>query len=196
MTTVKARPTPTVRQILAHAQGANISDETFDFTMKVVLDPIPFSVVGSGHATAQPERIAVTMSTTLGDATTVYDEVFDVSVDNTYVKITAPADLATNRWDKNPDMAVLITASDLQAFPPFSKLIHVTLIGSDHVNGADVWHIRGTVIDDSSEKLTDIYVRQSDYFPVQQRFHATGSITIDATINYTAVNTGISIDVP
>lgn len=192
----KPQPTPTVQQILAHAQSARLADETFVLSMDAMLGPVPFTVTGTGRATTQPERIAVTISVTLGDTTTVSDNVFDVATNDVYMKITAPANLATPRYEKNPDAALLITATDLQVFPPYAKLTHATLLGSERVNGVAVWHIQGTFVEDHSSKTTDIYVRQSDYLPVRQHLHATGDLTSDLTCDYTAVNTGISIDIP
>ena len=189
------RPTPTVQQILARAQNARLTDETFTFTMDDTFGPLPITANGTGNATAQPVRIAVTMNMTIGDVTELSDQVFDVATGDTYMKITAPASLATNRWEKNPD-AALLTASDWEVIPPYGKLNDVTLIGSDRLNGVAVWHIQGTFVDGNSNKVSDIFVRQSDYLPVKQHLHATGSLTIDVTYAYIAVNNGIVIDLP
>lgn len=191
------RPTSTVQQVLTRAQNARLTDETFDFTMELALDPIPpFSAVGSGHATAQPERIAVTMTMTIADEIEQTDQVFDVATGDTYMKITAPASQATNGWEKNPDAAFL-APSDWEAIPPYDKLSNVTLIGSEKLYGVAVWHIQGTFVDGNSYKISDIFVRQSDYLPAQQHLHATtGRFTIDVIYDYSAVNCGIDIDIP
>lgn len=191
------RPTPTVQQILAHAQNARLTDETFTFTMDDTFGPIPITANGTGKATSQPERIAVTMNMTIADETDQSDQVFDVATGDTYMKITAPPSLVTNRWEKNPDAAFLTVGDWQEVFPPYGELSDVTLIGNERLNGVAVWHIQGTFIDGNSTKISDIFVRQSDYLPVQQHLYATGSLlTIDMTYKYTAVNSGIAIDIP
>jgi hypothetical protein len=201
----KPTATPTAQQILAHAKSAKLTDETFTLTMQTpeqaTPQPTP-SITGSinatatGKATSNPERVAMSMSMTVAGTTIAFDEVFDGPTKSTYIKITAPASLATNTWQKNPVGSDLFSASSMQLLPSYDKVTNPKLVGSEQLNGVSVWHVQGTVVQAGVNESVDMFVRQSDYLPAKMVIHTTGDAALDLTIVYTAVNTGITIEVP
>lgn len=200
-----ATATPTAQQILTHAQNAKLTDETFTLTMQTAADATPQttpSTIGSinatatGKATSNPERVALSMSMTAASTTIAFDEVFDGPTKTTYIKITAPAALATNTWQKNPSGSDLFSASSMQLLPSYDKVTNAKLVGGEQLNGVSVWHVQGTITQSGISETTDIFVRQSDYLPAKMVLHTTGATALDLTIVYTAVNSGITIEIP
>jgi hypothetical protein len=83
------------------------------------------------------------------------------------------------------------------------------LVGTEAINGVQTYHLRGTVqapvtpgANQSIETTTeDLWVRQSDYYPVKIVAHGSGSnkgtsITVDVTATFTAWNSGVTITPP
>jgi hypothetical protein len=195
-TSTQAKPTatPTAQQILTKAQSAHLTDETFTLTVQGTSNGTTLSVTGSGKATENPARVAMSLSTEVSGTTVALDEVIDGATSTSYTKITAPASLATDTWTKTTSSSGPISGSDLQVLTQYSKISNPKLIGKEQVNGVDTYHIQGDVSGGSG--TIDVYIRQSDYLPAKMALHSTGDAAIDVAIIYTAVNTGISIDLP
>jgi hypothetical protein len=83
------------------------------------------------------------------------------------------------------------------------------LVGTETINGVQTYHLRGTVqtpvtpgANQSIETTTeDLWMRQSDYYPVKIVAHGAGSskgtsITVDVTATFTAWNSGVTITPP
>jgi LppX/LprAFG-like lipoprotein len=83
------------------------------------------------------------------------------------------------------------------------------LVGTETINGAQTYHLRGTVqapvtpgANQSIETTTeDLWVRQSDYYPMKIVAHGAGTnkgttITVDVTATFTAWNSGVTITPP
>lgn len=198
--TPKPTATPSAQQILANAEKAHITDEAFTMTMNGTTNGSAFTATGNGKATTNPQRISLSMSMNVSDTTVAFDEVMDIATKTSYTRITAPSILATNKWVKNSDTTGLLSSSDLQINPQYSKLTNAKLIGTEQINGVTTWHLQATSpASSASSGLSgnlDIYLRQSDYLPVKMTLHATGDTAVDLTIVYTSVNTGITIDLP
>jgi hypothetical protein len=192
----QAKPTPTLtaQQILSKAQAARLTDETFTITMQGSASGTALDVTGDGKGTENPARIAMTLSMVVSGTTLTMDMVVDLSTNTTYTKITAPAELASNTWTKAADTSSTLPTSDLQLSAQYSKLTNAKLIGSEQVNGKNTYHIQGGV--PSTTGTVDLYIGQSDYLPVKMVLNSTGDSAIQMTITYTAVNTGITIDLP
>lgn len=204
-----ATPTPqlTAQQILTNAKNAKLTDETFTLSMKSTAPATPeatpsaigsLSATATGKATTNPERISMSMNMTLAGTQVALDMVMDVPTKTTYTKITAPASLATNTWQKSADTSGLFSASDMQLLPSYDKITNPKLIGSEQVNGVDVWHVQGTTNVSGTDETLDVFVRKADYLPAKMVAHMPSSsgAGLDVTVVYTAVNTGISIDLP
>jgi Predicted periplasmic protein (DUF2092) len=193
----QAKPTPTLsaEQILTSAKNAHLTDETFTLTIQGTSNGTALNVTGNGKGTESPSRMALTISTEAAGTTVSIDMIVDVATNAVYTRITEPATLATTTWTKADTSSSSIPVTDLQLTSQYSKVSNPKLIGSEQVNGVATWHIQGTNTD-TSGGTTDFYVRQSDYLPVKMVLHATSGATVDMTIVFTAVNTGISIDLP
>lgn len=192
----QAKPTPTLtaQQILTKAQAAHLTDETFTITMQGTANGTSLDVTGDGKGTESPARMAMTLSMVVSGTTLSMDMVVDLTTNTTYTRITAPAELASNKWTKATDNSSTLPTSDLQLSAQYSKLTNAKLVGSEQVNGKNTYHIQGGV--PSTTGTVDLYIGQSDYLPVKMVLNSTGDSAIQMTITYTAVNTGITIDLP
>jgi uncharacterized protein DUF2092 len=192
----QAKPTPTLtaQQILTKAQAAHLTDETFTITMQGSAAGTSLDVTGDGKGTENPARMAMTLSMVVSGTTLTMDMVVDLTTNTTYTKITAPAELASNKWTKATDTSSTLPTSDLQLSAQYSKLTNAKLVGSEQVNGKNTYHIQGGV--PSTTGTVDLYIGQTDYLPVKMVLNSTGDSAIQMTVTYTAVNTGITIDLP
>ena len=193
---------PTAQQILANAQKANVKDVTF--TMEVETNSSEganIKMTGNGKATMRPTRMAMTLN--LGEEgmeeVAVIEAVVDETTNSFYSRFTKPEILAKG-WSKttNEEFKDSLPGVQTQVTPPYSKLTNVTLVGEDTVNGAKVWHVKGTIpaAGDTPSADMDIYVHQSGNLPAKMVTHLTDDSTAIATIVYTGVNTGVTVDIP
>lgn len=193
-TQAKPTPTLTVQQILDKAQKAQLTDETFTMTMQGTASGTTLNVTGDGKGTENPARMAMTLSMEVSGTTLTMDMVIDMATNTTYTRITAPESLASKTWTKATDTSSGIPTSDLQLTAQYGKLTNAKLIGSEPVNGVNTYHIQGGI--PSTGGTVDVYVKQSDYLPVKMVVQSTGDTALQVTIIYTAVNTGVTIDLP
>lgn len=126
------------------------------------------------------------------------DEVVDGATNATYTRITSPAQMASKTWKKDTSSSGGGSGSDMLVGSLYGKLSQVKLIGTEQVNGVATWHLQGTVNGSSSDgaETIDVYVHQSDYLPAELVVHSTGTDPVDATLIYTSLNSGVSIDLP
>ena len=192
----KPTATPTAQQILTSAKNAHLTDETFTVTVQGTANGTTISVTGTGKATVNPARVSMSLSTQVNGTTVALDEVIDAATGASYTRITSPASLATGSWVKSSDSSSPIAATDLQASAIYGNITDAKLIGSEQVNNVNTWHVQGTIAKSGSNGTIDVYVRTSDYLPVKMVIHGTGDAAIDVTVLYTAVNSGITIDLP
>lgn len=190
--------TPTAQQILANAQKAHLTDETFTLTLTGTSSGTALKATGNGKATVNPSRVSLSLSMDVSGTTVAFDEIIDDATKASYTQITAPAILATGKWVKGDSSSSSVSGSDLQVLPPYSKLTNVKLVGGEQLNGVSVWHIKATIPAEGTTTTgdTDLYLRQSDYLPAQMVIKTSGDTAATATIVYTSVNTGIKIDLP
>lgn len=192
--------TPTAQQILTSAQKAHLADEVFTVTMKSTSDGKPLNMTGSGKATENPERVSMSLTMELNGMTVTVEEVLDGATKTSYTRVTAPAQIASETWKKDTDTSGSSASSglDLLVGSLYDKLSNTKLIGSEQVNGVDTWHIQGTSNDPtaSDAEIVDIYIHQSDYLPAKMILHQAGTDPLDATLVYTSLNSGVSIDLP
>lgn len=198
----KPAPTqmPTAEQILARARQVDVRDIADDFTISGTSSGRPVSVTGTEQVTRDPFRAAATFSMTTGNSTMAGDEVLDGATHTAYVKVREPSYLASDKWRKTADPVGLTSFDRVLAF---EQLAGATLVGPERAAGADVWHLRGTVAEvstfggSSAGNAADVYLRRDMYAPVEVVLHGPASGDhLDITYVYTAINTGITIDLP
>lgn len=190
--------TPTAKDIVTRAQNARLTDETFTLTLEGTSEGSAVKATGNGKATTNPARVSLSLSMEASGVTIALDEVIDSATNTSYTRITSPDILATKTWVKNEGSSSALSGSDMQVVPPYSKLKDVKLVGGEQLSGVAVWHIKATIPAEgtTSSGDADIYLRQSDYLPAQMVIHTSGDTTAAATVVYTAVNTGVKIDLP
>jgi hypothetical protein len=151
---------------------------------------------GTARTTASPRRVEVVGTASLG---VPYQAIVDGNV--VYIKLGdkwLKVSLGSASAEFNYDFISLV-----------EQLQNPGLVGTETVNGMQTYHLRGTVeapvTPGANQKIEttteDLWVRQSDYYPVKIVAHGAGSnqgtnITVDATATFTAWNSGITISLP
>jgi hypothetical protein len=81
----------------------------------------------------------------------------------------------------------------------YLQMTNATLMGTEHLDGVTVWHVRGTLkylLGFSG--LIDVYLRQDTYLPVEMVIHEVSQDidTQEEAFHYTSFNAGLSIRLP
>jgi hypothetical protein len=192
----KPSGTPTAGDILARAHKAHLTDETFTISMKGTSDGDAYTMTGTGKATENPPRTSMSLTMQIKGTTVTLDQVVDGTDNTTYSRITAPAQLAQKTWEKQAGTSDGGSGSDMLVGSIYDKVSNAKLIGSEQVNGVATWHIQGTLSVSDGDETVDIFVNQSDYLPAKMVVDAKGTDPVNMTLIYTAVNSGISIEIP
>lgn len=209
-------------QILASANDAKISDYTFTYNLSINLSnlvptssPIDtsslfgsgsFTMNGDGKVTTDPQRADITLNMSLGSYTISGEEIVDGAT--SYTKISGLADFGGSNGDQwvKTDLGGLGAAGgfgglfDTSTLTSYKNLKGVSLVGTDTMNGAPVYHLKGTQTVSASgvsvNATTDLWVRQDNYFPVKLAEQFGGTVSGSATITFTAINSGVTIATP
>jgi hypothetical protein len=189
-------PSAQAREILAKAQAVKLKDATLKTLVTTTRGSQTVTLDGTARTTASPRRVEVVGTASLGIP---YQAIVDGNV--IYVKLN-------DKWLKfsvgganaefNYDFIALV-----------EQLQNPGLVGTETVNGFQTYHLRGTVqapvTPGANQKIEttteDLWVRQSDYYPVKIVAHGAGSnngtnVTVDVTATFTDWNSGITIAPP
>jgi hypothetical protein len=189
-------PSAQAREILAKAQAVKLKDATLKTHVTTKRGSQTVTLDGTARTTADPRRVEVAGTASLGipyhaivDGNVIY-----IQANDKWLKYT----LGNANAEFNYDFIALIT-----------QLQNPGLVGTETVDGVQTYHLRGTVqapvtpgANQSIETTTeDLWVRQSDYYPVKIVAHGSGSskgtsITVDVTATFTAWNSGVTIAPP
>jgi hypothetical protein len=187
--------TPTAAMILQQAKQAKVTDATFTMTLNGTTSGTAFTGTGNGKLTTNPNRSDVTFNLTAAGLQIAFESITDAATNSTYTKYTSPAILATDKWKKSTSGAGA-SPVDTSSLTNYGDLSNVTLVGKDTVNGAAVWHLKGSSASTSAPGTADLYIRQDNYYPVKLDVQSTGATSGDFTLVFTAVNSGITISLP
>jgi hypothetical protein len=189
-------PSAQAREILAKAQAVKLKDATLKTLVTTKRGNQTVTLDGTARTTVDPRRIEV-----VGTASQVLPYHAIVDGNAVYIKLN-------DKWRKytvgsanaefNYDFIALV-----------EQLQNPGLVGTETINGMQTYHLRGTVqtpvtpgANQSIETTTeDLWVRQSDYYPVKIVAHGGGSskgttVTVDVTATFTAWNSGVTITPP
>jgi LppX/LprAFG-like lipoprotein len=189
-------PSAQAREILAKAQAVKLKDATLKTHVTTKRGSQTVTLDGTARTTASPRRVEVAGTASLGipyhaivDGNVIY-----IQANDKWLKYT----LGNANAEFNYDFIALIT-----------QLQNPGLVGTETINGAQTYHLRGTVqapvtpgANQSVETTTeDLWVRQSDYYPMKIVAHGSGtnkgtSFTVDVTATFTAWNSGVTITPP
>ncbi len=122
---------------------------------------------------------------------TIYDEATQTEYD------LDPAAYSDEQWHQAqiPESVFWLPVASLD----YLHMTNATLVGTEHLDGVAVWHIRGTLkylLSFSGD--IDVYLRQDTYLPVEMVIHEVtqGTGTQEETFQYTSFNTGLAIRLP
>jgi len=197
----KPTPTPDAEAILAKMQETGYKDIESTMTISGNVS----GVTVSGHATAvtttSPKRVKLSLTYTTGGQTMMSDWIEDTDSNKVYVKFSGAVSLGapTGEWvtsDAYPDLILLISTLYPDLLTSFGGISNPKLKGSEKVDGEAVWHLTCASKYNGNDVNTDLYVRQKNSDPYKAVVHASGRGLGDATIIYTGINTGATVELP
>lgn len=197
---------PDAATILQRTQSAKITDVSFTLTgtLTASLDPntqgLKASFDGTGKMTISPKRGDFALNVDANSNKLPIEVITDSSGDAGYLNLSsllAQLGVPAGYWLKLPLGSVANYVSDPTAFTNFMQITKPTLVGSETLNGVSVYHLEGQQQAASVATATeDFYVRQDNYYPVRVDLHGNAVAVANATLNFTAVNSGLNIDLP
>ena len=201
--TATATVPPTASQILTRMQAFHYTDAAFTMGMSFTDQGQSVSATGSGKVTTNPARTDIQMTIPLTISGTTYalqiEEITDGN--NTYQMISSTPDVpgftTGGKWKETPSSSSTnLTPFDPGQFLNFNgSLSDATLVGTETLNGVQVWHLKATDTS-SSGGTADLYVRQDNYAPAKVSYTMTGATSGTFDMVFTGFNSGISITVP
>lgn len=170
--------TQSIYSQVAQAES-QLKDISYTATIQISGEP---SIQATGQIVLHPFAIEQ-VSATSGQQMTI------ILINNeSYVKLPT-----VSQWYVLPLHSPLASSvANSSSIAQYASLAHVTLVGTETVDGFVCWHLHGNV-PTSTSIVMDIWVRQDTYFPVKEQIVAS-NLTI--TYIYTAWNTGVVITAP
>lgn len=186
--------TPTAASILQDASKLKVTDATMTFALDGTTQGQHLTGNGTVKLTSKPKRTDSTMTLSLGSQQFAFESITDGTTGATYTKFSQPAALATGKWSKqNLNIGSFVDFSNLTNF---SSLKNPTFVGATTVDGVPVWHLKAQYSASGENATADLYFNQQNAHPVEIAIATTGAAAFTMTIHYTAINSGIAIDLP
>jgi hypothetical protein len=193
--------------ILNRAQHAPLKDTSFSISVTAgssngTVPPNAATVTGSGALTTNPHRTEFDFSSiSLFGASTSAEVIID---ENQVVYAKVPP---LNQWVKVDPNQLKLQIGTLEVLD-YTAIKSPVLIGTETINGQATWHVQGVNFaqtNATARRLDDVWIRQSDAYPVKREIHTvpdpTGTPTsdnrvLDLTLQFTKWDTGITITPP
>lgn len=185
--TLGSPATPDAATIVKNVGKADVKDATFTLNATTTMQGANTTLSGTGKLTLNPTRTDIVLNTTIQQTAVTVEVITDGST--SYTKLSGIPGLPAT-WTKASTGAS--SSVDTSQFTKYGNLNNATLVGVETVNGTVVYHLKG----ESGGYQQDVYVRRDNYYPVKVVVHGTSSAAFDATIVFTAINTGITITPP
>jgi hypothetical protein len=192
-----AKPTATGTgdSILAQARAASPKAAAYVVDSTTVASSATAEINEDVTYTTQPKRAHVIITTTTGGQTTVEETISDDQ--NDYVK-------TNGQWTKSPASAPVDIESLDIAKTLLASAQHVTLKGSDTVNGIPTYHLvaaaasfGGGASDTTTKGTVNIWVRQDNKYLVKAVAQSTDtSSSGTVSIVYSAWDDQVTITLP
>jgi hypothetical protein len=210
-TSTQTQPTPTptltAQQILQNAGAVDLKDYAFTFAGTETATGQTLNLNGSAQYTKSPLRLEMQVTLPYSGAQLSASLIVDVSTSTVYIKFGQNSlGIPANVWYKGSTSGTLGSfssiASQLSSSISVNDIKNPTLVGSETINGVAVWHVRGTTstgatptpgTTPATSATVDAYFRQDNYYPVKAVIAGSGT---NLTINFTSVNTGLTIALP
>jgi outer membrane lipoprotein-sorting protein len=178
-------------QILARIEKSNISDVTLDITIATTAQGK--SVTGSGPMkfTQNPARFDTTLTIVTSGTSATVEEIGDIAGGVVYAKAMSPQ--VSPMWTKTDVGGSFFSYQQVFAWDSLSD---AQLVGTETLDGAPVYHLRGDLIGGNVNSTCDLYVGKDTYRPVKTVTVDTSPDTSKVTMRYTQFNTGFSINLP
>jgi hypothetical protein len=208
-TSVPATGTVTVsaQAILDQAEHAALKDTSFTIAASAggASGPVPSNVAtvnGQGALTTSPHRTKIHFSAIgLFGISAPADVIIDEH-QNVYAQVPP-----LNQWVKVDPSQLQVQLGTLEILN-YNQVHNPVVIGAETVNGQQTWHVQGVNLAQSAgtaRRLEDVWVRRSDFYPVQIQIHTvpdlkgtptTDNRVLNVMLQFQQWDTGITIDLP
>ena len=177
---VTSRPSPTPissgERILQHAQHVPLHDViyTLNGELKLTADtsgigPVPPLIsMGTGEMSGNPLYYEANLYDISGMKHT-HEQIIYVQATQTEYDLN-PTEFSDENWHQAqvPESIFWLPKAALD----YLQMTNATLVGTEHLDGVTVWHVRGTLKYLLSESgVIDVYLRQDTYLPVETVIH-------------------------
>jgi len=198
---------PDAHTILDRAEHAALKDTSFSITATAggASGPVPSNVAtvsGQGALTMSPHRTKIHFSAIgLFGVSAPADVIIDEH-QNVYAQVPP-----LNQWVKVDPTQLRLQLGTLEILN-YTDIQSPVVIGAETINGQQTWHVQGVVLAQSAgtaRRLEDVWVRQSDAYPVQIQIHTvpdpagtptTDNRTLNVMLQFQQWDTGVTIDLP
>jgi hypothetical protein len=197
--------TPDAATILQKAKAVQINDETYTMSLSTTAAGQTNTLTVNGESTKNPQREQLDMTVSANGTNASYTLLEDTAGKADYVKFSNAGSLGlpTGKWIKMPTTSAQTLASGVDTLLNYSEVANPKLVGSEQLGGVAVWHLQATetltatpTAGASGTGTADLYFRQDNYYPVKVTAKTAGTDAANATITWTAINSGITIAVP
>lgn len=211
---------PDAATILQKAEAASFKDVTYTIALTETVSGQTINATGTGGETTSPKRLQMTLTVPVPGKSysATVDEVIDYTAKTAYTK-TSGVPGQTAKWTKT-SLAKFLgnSAVDVSAISDLTSFKNPKMIGSDTVDGVAVWHLQSTQSNNAATgtpattgasatatanasaaaatSTSDLYVRQDNGLPARMTINETGTSPVNATIDFTKYNTGLTIAIP
>jgi hypothetical protein len=207
----------TAASILQSASSANIKDMSFTMVLDTVNSSQELQASGSGKLTKKPSRAQFDLTLTEASTHLTVSVITDAATNTGYLKFSGASlpGFPSGKWTKVPGVTASAFGTDTSTFTDFSSLKNTTLLGGETLNSVAVWHIHAaeplysTPAVRSTPTATvrstpgagdiasvDFYFRKDNSYPVKAVITSTGADKQNLMVNFTAINSGITITLP
>lgn len=195
----------TAAEILQRSQNSALKDATFDATLGIASSGLTINFTGTGKLTKSPARSELVLHGTLLGVTETVDTITD---GNTSYTLTTPGQ--TTKWVKTTGSGSALPGSG-SSITNYGDLQNPTLIGTETLNGHQVYHLSGKLLDATptagsttsatSATTEELWVRTDNFYPAKVAINGTttssgATSTVNVVLTFTSWDTGITIALP
>jgi hypothetical protein len=207
VTGLASKPTPTSTPSAATIlEGAVNVQKTgtkdVEFSMNLSLTTNGTAVTGDikGTETTSPNRVDLVFTNLTAEGQQFSGEIItDAATNATYVKFTNSSftEIPVGQWiETTGGGSINPLPIDPTQFADLSQMTGAKLVGTEKLDGIDVWHLQATKTVSGSTSQIDIYIRQDNNQLYELVANETGTSTGSVTLKITGVNTGATISLP
>jgi hypothetical protein len=192
----------TASEILQRSQSSAMKDATFDATLTLTASGTIITFTGTGKLMKSPPRSELILHGTFFGVTKTIDTITD---GNTSYTKTTPS--TSTKWVKTTGSGSALPGGG-SSITNYGDLQNPTLIGTETLNGYQVYHLSGklvaptsTVGSTATPTTEDLWARTDNYYPAKVAINSVTALsgtpaTVNVVLAFTSWDTGLTIALP